>query len=64
MNERVGPQVFSGSWKMASEAWLADACDQMLLGCKISGKMGNQEAELNFWKQHKNGLLCVLSAQL
>lgn len=49
---------------MASETGLEDASDQMLLGSKISGKMGNQEAELNFWKQHKNGLLCVLPAQL
>lgn len=49
---------------MAPEAGLADASAQMLLGSKTSGKMGNQEAELNFWKQNKNGLLCELPAQL
>lgn len=49
---------------MAEEPRLAIALDQMLLGSWLSGKVGNQEAELNFWKQHKNGLLCVLPVQL
>lgn len=49
---------------MVSEAGLADATYQVLLGSEISGKMGNQEAEPNFGKQLTNGLLCVLPAQL
>lgn len=56
--------MFWGGPGMAEEPRLAVALDQMLLGSWLSGKVGNQEAELNFWKQHKNGLLCVLPVQL
>ena len=61
MNGTSGIFLGSGKW-FQRLGW--QLLPQMLLGSEILGKMGNQEAELNFWKEHKNGLLCVLPAQL